>query len=277
MDAGRRSFVAGGVFAVALLVGCGGGGGGGGGSNTVVDGNVSTATTAASDRGERRWLAWIGEEIVGLAKRVYAQATDTSLEGIEVTVSGDGDTVTTTTGVGGTFSLGSAPNGNVIAAFSRDSCAGQIALPDVTTTSTVTLENIVFDCAGARPARVSESFQGVARNKPSSQSESLSVCVSSGGSSRTRTVLIQGATFQNDNGNEIPFSDLLAGDRILVTGARQGLGTSSTVDAQVVRILGGGSSDPCGGSFGPTPTSTPTTTSAATATATPTATPTETP
>ncbi len=274
---GGKSLVAAGVLAVALLVGCGGGGGGGGGSNVVVDGTVATASTVASDRNERRWLAWIGEEIVGLAKRVYAQATNTSLDGIEVTVSGNGDTVTATTGVNGTFSFGSAPNGNVTAAFSRDSCAGQVSLPDVTTTSVVTLENIVFDCAGARPARVSETFQGVARNKPASQSEALSVCVSSGGSSRTRVVLIQGATIENDNGNEIPFSDLLAGDRILVTGARQALGTSSTVDAQVVRVLGGGSSDPCGGSFGPTPTSTPTTTSAATATATPTPTPTETP
>jgi hypothetical protein len=276
----KRSALAATLFGVIVTCGCGGGGSGVG-SNTVIDGNVATASTAAAERGRRHWLARLGEEILILARTAYAQVADTSLAGIDVTVSGTGGTLTDTTDVNGAFSIGGAPNGDVVAQFRRGSCTGQVSLPDVTGTSTVTLENLIFNCSETTPARVSETFQGVALNVPASANGNFTVCVSSGGISRNRVVKIQGATFENQNGNTIPFGDLLPGDRLLAIGAREELGASSTLAAATVRILGSGSPSDCSGAgFGPTatPTRTPApTATGATSTGTPTSTPTATP
>ena len=274
MNEGRKKITCGGGAAliVALAIGCGGDGGGGGTSDTsTVNGNVSSAS-ASIQQVRRSWLAWANEELLGFAKHVFAQAS-TDLDAIQVQAGGVSDI----TDGEGDFDLPGAPTGNVTVTFARGNCQGEVVLPDVTRNAVVTLEDVDFDCTGARPAKVSEIFRGVIRNVPGSPNGNLNVCVVSGGSQRTRVVKIQDATFADAGGGAASFGDLDEGQLIEADGEREGLGASSALDADTVQILGAGNVDDCTGQSTPTPEPTGTPTPEPTTTATAAPTPTETP
>jgi len=260
------------VLATSLSLGCGGGGGGGGGggSASTITGNVSNAATDSFAALRRNWLLRFAEDFVGIARRAFAQATDTSVGGIEVTASTvNASGASDTTDAAGNFTLGGAPTGNVTVIFSRGRCEGEVVLPDVTQKGIIALENVTFDCSGANPSKVSETFQGVIRNVPSSPNGNLNVCVASGGGQRTRVVKVKDAGFRNEAGGVASFGDLAEGQLIEASGEREGLGSSSALDADIVRILGTGSDD-CSGQATPTPEVTETPEAAPTPTETPT-------
>ena len=268
MRSKRRKSIACGAGAsliVALAIGCGGGGGGRSDTSTV-NGNVSTAS-ASIQPVRRSWLAWANEELLGFAKRVFAS---TALDGIQVQAGG----ASGITDAQGDFALPGAPTGNVTVVFARGNCQGEVVLPDVTRNAVVTFEDVDFDCTGARPAKVTETFRGVIRNVPGSPDGNLNVCVVSGGGQRTRVVKIKNASFQDSGGAAASFGDLNKGQLIEAAGEREGLGTSSALDADTVQILGAGNADDCSGQSTPTPEPTGTPEPTTTATATPTVTPT---
>jgi len=270
MRSKRRKSIACGAGAsliVALAIGCGGGGGGGRSDTSTVNGNVSSAS-ASIQPVRRSWLAWANEELLGFAKRVFAQAS-TALDGIQVQAGG----ASGITDAQGDFALPGAPTGNVTVVFARGNCQGEVVLPDVTRNAVVTFEDVDFDCTGARPAKVTETFRGVIRNVPGSPNGNLNVCVVSGGGQRTRVVKIKKATFQDSGGAAATFGDLNEGQLIEAAGEREGLGTSSALDADTVQILGAGNADDCSGQSTPTPEPTGTPEPTTTATATPTETP----
>ena len=254
------------VFA-ALAPGCGGGSGGS--DSSTVKGNLSSAPSASIGRERRSWLAWVGEEAFGLGRRAFAV---TGLGGVQVQVSSVNATDSGTTDDQGDFDV-SSPTGDVTVTFNRGSCHGVVALPDMTRNATVTLQDVDFTCGSAQPAKVEETFQGVVRHVPGSANGNLSVCVTSGGGGRTRIVKLKDATIESANG----FADLAVGQLVEAAGQREGLGTSSALDADTVKILGSGNSDDCSGQPTPTPNETstpePTTTGTPTETETPTPTP----
>jgi hypothetical protein len=208
--------------------------------------------------------------VLGLAKRALA---DTGLGGITVQAnSSNGRAVADSTDDAGEFELDGAPTGNVTVTFDRGGCQGEIFLPDVAADSTLRIRNVAFDCTGARPSRVLETFRAVVTNVPSSQAGNLVVCVASGGGQRTRVVKVDDATIQDANGNPASFSDLAEGQLIEAGGEREGLGTSSALVANNLTILGAGNPADCSGQ--PVPTAVVTQTPTPEATATPTETPT---
>ena len=137
----------------------------------------------------------------------------------------------------GAFTLLGSPTGNVTVVFSRDRCQGEVILPDVTNGSVLTMEDVTFDCTGVEPAKVSETFRGVTRTVPSSRRGSLTVCVSSGNSSRLRVVTLQDVVVRDSNGTPTNFNNLSARQLIETSGDRQALGSSSVVAASTVKIL----------------------------------------
>jgi hypothetical protein len=259
---------------VALAFACGGGGGGGGngpgGGSGTIQGNISSASTAAMVREPRSWIARLGRELDGFAREAFA-ASDVS--GVQVRASGVGASgVTDLSDDTGAFTLLGSPTGNVTVIFSRDRCQGEVILPDVANGSVLIMEDVTFDCTGAEPATVSETFRGVARTVPSSREGSLTVCVSSGNFSRLRVVTLQDVVVRDSNGTPTNFNNLAAGQLIETSGDRQAHGSSSVVAASTVKILGTGSDD-CPGPSTPTPGATETPASEATPTATPSPTP----
>jgi len=275
-DDGRRAAAlrSGTTLIVALLLGCGGGGGGGGESSTI-KGNLSSAPSASIRPERRSWLARVGEELLGIGRRVFAQS-GTDLGGVEVQASVvNGGKATDTTDVQGDFLLPGAPTGNVTVIFSRGSCQGEVILPDVTRDAVLTLNDVSFVCSDAHPSKVSETFRGVIRNVPGSPNGNLNVCVASGGGVRTRAVKLKNAAIQDASGVQTSFNSLEDCQLIEADGVREGLGTSSALDADTVRILGAGNRDDCSGQGTPTPveTATPTPSATPTHTATPTPTP----
>src|SRR5947208_1763746 len=85
----ERAALYGGIaLTVALAAGCGGGGGGGGGGgqSSTIQGNMSSAPSASLQFERRRWLAWASEEILGLARRAFAQSSS-DLSGVQVSAS----------------------------------------------------------------------------------------------------------------------------------------------------------------------------------------------
>lgn len=258
-DTGRKRTVRGGgaALVVALTLGCGGGGGGGGGAGgaATVAGNVSNATTSALERSQRGWLAWLGEEIVGLARRAYA-AVNTSLGGITVTVTRDTASVSGTTDNAGDFTVVAAPSGNVSIAFSRDSCTVAVALNDVEDNSTIDLQDTTVSCNSASPGRIQETFQGVLHHKPASGSNgNFQMCALGNGSNHIREMDVSGAVLV---GGPTSADDLLEGDLLTVTGLRRGVGGNSTIDATRIELIGGGENDQCQGIPTPTPEPSPT-------------------
>lgn len=259
------------ALVVATTAGCGGGGGGGGGGNATVSGNVTNASTSERQSEKRTWLAFLGEEVIGLARRAYA-AVDSSLGGITVRVSAGGDESDGVTGDNGDFDV-SSPSGDVTVRFARGSCDASLSLPDVAEGSAIDLQNVTVNCNDANPGKVAETFQGVILNKPGSPNGNLNVCAFGGGGNHTRAVKTSGAEFVGTS-----FADLAVGDLIESTGERAGNGGNSTLFATSVRKVGTSSTGQCAGIATPTPepTETPegTVTPEATATSTPTATPT---
>lgn len=268
-----RAFSSGTALIAMLTFGCGGGGGGGGsGRASTINGNVSNASSDTFAALEHRWLARVTEQIIGFARQAFAQGAS-PLGGIDVRASTvTGSVVSDTTDDAGDFTLRGAPTGTVTVIFSRGRCQEEIILPDVTRNGILTLEDVSFDCSAARPGRVTEIFQGVIRNVPSSPNGNLNVCVASGGGQRTRVVKIKAAALRDSSGGVASFADLAAGQLIEAEGAREGLGASSALDAEEVRILGSGDPDDCSGQAEPTPafTETPEPTPTETPTSTPT-------
>jgi hypothetical protein len=254
----RAALCSGIVLTVALAAGCGGGGGGGGsgsgsGQSSTIQGNMSSAPSASLRLERRRWLAWASEQIFGLARRAFAQSSS-DLSGVQVTASGfGGSQATDMSDDRGAFALPRSPTGNVTVIFSRGRCQGELVLPDMTKDALVTMDDVDFDCTGARPAKVSETFQGVIRNVPASPNGNLNVCVVSGGGVLTRVVKLQDTAIQDANGTPTSFKNLERGQLIQADGEREGLGTSSTLDADVVKILGAGHGDDCAAGETPTP------------------------
>ncbi|MGH7821873.1 MAG: hypothetical protein ACREQ9_19085 [Candidatus Binatia bacterium] len=241
-------------LAALLSARCGGDGGGGSGSSTI-DGNVSQAPSAAVDPTPRSWLAWIGEEVVGLAKRAIAQGR--GLEGIRVTARRGGAEASDVTDGNGAFDLGGAPTGDVTVSFEQGNCSADGSLPDVAASSTITLADVdISDCDDARPGSVAESFVAVVQNKPASPNGNLNVCVNSGGEIRTRVVKLQNAAFEDGGSGKDSFQELAEGDRIEAIGEREGLGAPSALDADVVRILATDEPGDCAALVEPTATPT---------------------
>jgi hypothetical protein len=249
------------LLTVALAAGCGGGGGGGGnggGQSSTIQGNMSSAPSASNQLERRRWLAWASEQIFGLARRAFAQSSS-DLSGVQVSASGfGGSQVTDMSNDQGAFALPRSPTGNVTVVFSRGRCQGEVVLPDMTKDAVVTMEDVDFDCTGAHPAKVSETFQGVVRNVPASPNGNLNVCVVSGGGMLTRVVKLQDTAIQDANGTPTSFNNLERGQLIQASGEREGLGTSSTLDADIVKILSAGHADDCAAGETPTPVATET-------------------
>lgn len=247
------------VTLIAAIAGGCGGGGGGGGSSSTINGNVSNASTSSLQPSSRRWLARVRDELLGFVTRAFA--ANGALDGITVQgSSADGSVATATTDTAGDFRLGGAPTGNVTVRFSRGRCDGGVVLPDVTADAVLTLQDVAFDCSGAHPSKVAEVFPAVVRNVPSSPNGNLNVCVTSGGGSRTRVVKIKNAALEDASGNPANFSSVVVGERIEASGEREGLGTSSALDAKTVKLLGEAGGNPCAGQSTPTPlaTGTPT-------------------
>ena len=256
---------------VLLALACGGGGGGGGGgsgggSSSTLQGNVSSASTAAVIHERRSWLARLGRELDGSVRQAFAAS---NVGGVQVRASGASTSgVTDVTDDTGAFALAGAPTGNVTVVFSRDRCQGEVILPDVAVGSVLTMEDVTFDCTGAEPAKVSETFSGVTHNVPSSREGSLTVCISTGSAARLRVVRVQNAVIRDSNGTPTNFSNLAPGQLVETLGDRQELGSSSVVAASSVKILGTASDD-CSEESTPAPSPTETPTSEATPTATP--------
>lgn len=225
------------------LSGCGGGDGGGSGSATI-EGNVASST-AAVERAEGSWLARLGEIASGIG-RAFAQG---SIGGIGVTARRGDRSVSDVTDENGEFDLPGSPTGDVALSFERGDCRAEAEIVDVTRGSTLRLRDVALDCDAASFGKVEEVFQGIVRNKPSSPNGNLNVCVSSGGQLRTRIVKLQNATFEGGS-----FESLREGDRIEAEGEREGLGSPSALDAEVVRILASGEPGECEALLTPTPT-----------------------
>jgi hypothetical protein len=242
-----------------IAIACGGGGGGGGsdgGPSSTIQGNVSNASTTAAPAERRSRLALLGEELVGFVRPAFAAS---SVSGVEVRANGAGRSgITDVTDDSGAFNLAGSPIGNVTVVFSRDRCQGQVILPDVTNNAVMTMEDVTFDCTGARPAKVSETFRGVIGNVPASHQGNLTVCVLSGDARRTRVVKLNGAVIEDSNGTPTSFDDLADGQLIEASGDREGLGSSSALDAETVKIVGAGDPDDCASPSTPTPSATET-------------------
>lgn len=261
-----------GIIALGGLIsaGCGGGGDGGGGAGTAtVSGNLASASTAAVRAEKRSWLAWAGEEVLGLARRAYAQVTDSSLDGVTVTVSGGAGAASATTDGEGDFEIPGAPTGDVTIGFARGSCRATISLPDVVDGSVLTLHDVAVNCDDGTVAELDETFQAVLQNKPASPNGNLNVCAFGGGGNHVRAVKTKnGADFEDPSGAPATFADLEEGDLIEVTGQRSGVGANSALDASLVKIIASGQTGKCSGL--PTPTPEPTSEPTAIPSATPT-------
>jgi hypothetical protein len=261
-----RALALGTALAAAAAFGCGGGGGGGGGGSSggtaTISGGVTNASTSEKETAKTTWLARLGEEMLGLAKRAYAAATvDTSLDGITVTVSEGSIQAASVTDNLGDFAVDNAPTGDVTVAFSRGNCRASVSLPDVADGSAVQLQNTTVDCNAANPGKIEETFQGVLEHKPASPNGNLNVCAFGGGGNHVRAVNTDSSTqFEDANGGAASFGDLQDGDLIEATGQREGVGSSSTLVAATVKRIASGHTDQCKNIATPTPvpTSTPT-------------------
>jgi hypothetical protein len=252
----------------AVVCACGGGGGAGGGPSATIRGNLATAPSAALRRPTRYWLASLAR-----TRRAFAQTADLAAVDVRATAV-DGSSASDSTDERGEFELRGAPTGNVTVIFSRGRCQGEVILPDMTSEAVVTLDDVEFDCRGARPARVAETFRGVVRDVPSSPSGNVNVCVAAGGAHRTRVIKLRDAAIQDANGTPTSFNNLAVGQLVEASGAREGLGASSAVETDTLRIIAEGNRDECSGQSTPTPAVTATPAPTATGTQTPGPTPT---
>jgi hypothetical protein len=262
-----------GALAAATTLGCGGGGGGGGGGTARITGNVADATTSARETAHTTWLARLGEELLGLARRAYA-AVDDTIGGIAVKVKKGSSESDGLTDDQGDFDVPGAPSGDVTVSFGRGNCEASLPIPDVVDGSTIELQDVSVDCDNAQPDKFVETFQGVILNKPGSPNGNLNVCAFGGGGNHIRAVKTTDADFVGTS-----FDDLAEGDIIESTGTRAGNGANSTLFATSVQKVGTSSTGNCGTI--PTPTVEPTTTATPEGTTTPTETatpePTQTP
>jgi hypothetical protein len=240
------------LLSTAMGFGCGGDGNGdspGPGGSTIT-GNVSTASTASAQRARSTWLAWLGENVVGLARTVYAQTTDTSLGGITVIARGDGREVSDLTDSSGGFVIADAPTGDVAVIFRRGACEASLPLGNVLSNSTIVLEDTDFGCpagsnAGTADAGgIFESFVGVIRNENDPES-AVTLCVRQGSDDRDRDVDLSDARLEDENGRSTSFASFRDNDLVQVSGERIGAGDAFEFFADVVSLEDRDVTDQC--------------------------------
>ncbi|MGH7860186.1 MAG: carboxypeptidase regulatory-like domain-containing protein, partial [Candidatus Binatia bacterium] len=223
-------------------------------------GNVSSASTPMPEEGGRSWLARLAEEVIGVLRTAYAQGPDSSLAGIEVSASNEGEVASTTTDAKGRFEIPGAPAGDLTITFQRADCDASAPVSAVVDGSHVTLQDVSFECGFAAPESVSEQFTGIVESKSTLPEESVAVCVETGDERRTRRVDVREAEIRNRDGDAVSFDDLREGDEILASGQRSGQGDSPALDAKDVQILRSHRRDACAVAATPTPGAEPTAT-----------------
>ena len=173
---------------------------------------------------------------------------DDSRTGIAVTVSGLGGQSTFTTSPLGAFSFPNGPVGDVTVRFARGACRAELGLADVTNNARLTLTDVVFDCASAKPSRVDETFQGVLENRLTDRVAVFRSCAAVGTGNRARVIKTDTETlFEDSDGRSIDFSELAPGDVIEASGYRENLGAPSSIVAGNVQRLARGQRDLCSG------------------------------
>lgn len=242
------------------IVGCGGGGGSAGPSSRV-DGIITSASTSAVDSPRRIWVAWVAETVVGLARRAYAAAagSNTTLNGITVTVAAGGRQQSQDTDSGGFFSIDQAPTGDVTVSFRRGACSGTVPLSDVEDSSHVSFNRTTVDCNTVTPQSIGERFEGILQGAPGAQSGTLQVCAFAAGVAHPRAVATDsGTAFENSDGSSTSFSEFRQGDLIEATGTRAGTGPNTTLNAGTIRRIAASQASRCRLPDTPTPAPTAT-------------------
>jgi hypothetical protein len=190
----------------------------------------------------------VGEEVLGLARHAWAQAGNTSLEGITVTVRGEGREVSDTTGPSGDFTVPDAPTGEVDLVFDRDGCQGALPLGSVVSHSTITLADVAFSCASGSGAAslsvgsIAESFDGVVRDDAPADAK---LCVRVGNDQRTRRIAFGNASVLDRSGRPTTTADVDDNDLLDVQGRRSGAGNTFSFDATRVQIVDENVQDAC--------------------------------
>lgn len=150
------------------------------------------------------------------------------------------------TDASGSFSLGNAPTGEVTVVFRDGDCEASFPLGGVISNSTITLSDVSFLCAddpgSATPTSISETFRGVARDNPGDEA---TLCVRVGSDDRNRTVPLDGAAIEDENGQPITAAALEENDLLEVTGDRSTTGSSFSFATDTVRIVDRDVEDVC--------------------------------
>ena len=251
----RRSV--GSVFSVVVLTGvmamsCGGDGDddspGPGGA--TISGNIATASTASLERSRSSLFAWIGENIIGLARNAYAQVVDTSVGGITVIARGQGREVSDLTGSNGEFVVVDAPTGDITVIFRRGACEASLPLGNVISTSSIILDDTDFSCPSGSdvgtvdPTTILESFQSVLRNEDDPE-DSVTQCVRLGDSSTDRDVDFTTARLEDEDGDVTSYAAFQTNDLVQITGERIGSGDGFGFIADLVEIIDRDARDVC--------------------------------
>jgi len=243
------------AYALAVTFGCGSdrhGSPGPGGSTFT--GSVTNASTTAVARERSTWLAWLGENLLLMARSAYAQTTNTTLGGITVIARGDGREISALTDTNGGFQIANAPTGTVTVVFRRGSCEGSVDMGGVISNSTLNLVGVTFTCAPGSSAGavtiadVGERFEGVTRDDPTDQSSSaVRLCTRVGNDDVLRTTSFVGASFFDTGGSPSTFGNLDQHDLLQIDGFRSGPGTNFTFSTQRVETLQHDVTDECAG------------------------------
>jgi len=226
---------------IAMGMGCGGDNSSPGPGGATITGNILTASTASLQKSRRTWLAWAGENLVGLARTAYAQAADSSVDGITVIARGQGREVSDLTGGSGDFVITDAPTGDVDIVLRRGGCEGTLPLGNVISNSTITLEDVDFTCPSGTgtglvdPAGTFEVLQGVIRNDDDPES-AVTLCVRQGNDDRDRDVDFETADLEDEDGRSTSFASFRTLDLVEVSGERIGTGDSFDFHTDLVRL-----------------------------------------
>ena len=226
---------------IAMGMGCGGDNSSPGPGGATLTGNILTASTASLEKSRSTWLAWVGENLIGLARTAYAQVTDSSVDGITVIARGQGREVSDLTGAGGDFIITDAPTGDIDIVLRRGGCEGTLPLGNVISNSSITLEDVDFNCPSGTgtglvdPSGIFETLQGVIRNEDDPESE-VTLCVRQGDDDRDRDIDFTSASLEDEGGDSTSFSSFRDNDLVEVSGERSGSGDSFDFNADLVRL-----------------------------------------
>ena len=230
------------VLTIAMGMGCGGDNKSPGPGGSTITGNVATASTASLEKSRRTWLAWVGENLVGLARTAYAQVIDTSVDGVTVVVRGGGREVSDLTGTSGDFVVTNAPTGDVDVIFRRGGCEATLPLGNVISNSTITLQDADFSCpSGSGTGTIDaaggifETMQGVIRNDDDPETE-VTLCVRQGNDDRDRDVDFSEANLEDEDGRSTSFAAFRTNDLVEVSGERSGSGDGFDFITDLIRL-----------------------------------------